>query len=102
VDDQRGAGHAVKECAVARLGVRSWLEPALRPGFATLERPPLGYTPVERINDPAAGGCANRIAPLGVPAFNAGPPYLSSSTLRSARHQNLQIHHFTLTLISHY
>jgi hypothetical protein len=102
VDNQRGAGHAVKECAVPRLGVRSWLEPALRPGFAALERAPLGYPPIEWINDPAAGGSANRIAPLGVPALNTRPPYLSRPTLRSARHQNLQIHHFTLTLISHY
>jgi hypothetical protein len=101
VDDQRGAGHAVKECAVPRLGVRSWLVPALRPGFAALERAPLSYPPVEWIHDPAAGCGANRIAPLGVPAFNARPPYLSRPTLRSARHQNLQIHHVTLTFITH-
>jgi hypothetical protein len=101
VDDQRGAGHAVKECAVARLGVRSWLEPALRPGFAALERPPLGYPPVERILDPSTGGGANRVASLGVPALEARPPYIYGTALRSARHQNLQIHHFTLTFISH-
>jgi hypothetical protein len=102
VDYQRGAGHAVKECAVARLGVRSWLEPALRPGFAALERAPLGYPPVERVHDPPTGGRANGVAPLGIPAFSARPPYLSCPTLRSARHQNLQIHHFTLTVINHY
>jgi hypothetical protein len=92
VDDQGRAGHALKECAVS--GAGCWLEPALRPGFAALERATLGDPPVEWVKDPSACARAHRIASLGVPALDVRPPSFAS-TLRSARHQSLENHHVT-------